>query len=207
MEGDRILLTVAVVAVVVSVVAAGFTYFSIANFAARISGNAVGTTNLTVEAAAVINFTTDTINWGSGLVDQGQSAAYLDTLSNSSVNGNWTNVGVPLILENIGNVNVSLNLSGAKTAAQFLGGTNPAYQWYVNSSETNSCLNATGTGITNMPHPMATFANVNTTTSLWCGVFRFTDSADTVLIHFNLTVPSDSFTGALGDVITATAFV
>jgi hypothetical protein len=46
---------------------------------------------------------------------------------------------------------------------------------------------------------------VNTTTAIFCGRFQFADTADVIRIDFNLTIPSDSSTGALGDTITATA--
>jgi hypothetical protein len=116
--------------------------------------------------------------------------------------GNWT-AASGLILQNIGNVNVSLNLTGTKTAAQFLGGTNPVYQWNISNVEANSCLNATGgTDFLNLN----TFHNVNITigNAGYCRIFQFIDSADSIRIDFNLTVPSDSQTGALSDTITAT---
>jgi hypothetical protein len=202
MDSEKVLLGIAVVAFVVSVVAAGVTYFSVSNYATKLSGLVVATANLTVESAANINFTTDIINWGSGR-HYTSSPAYLDTKAGTAVGGNWSNVSTPLTLENIGNVNVTLNLSVGKTAATFIGGSNPSYKWNVSNSEASSCVNSSG-GVT-QNHTLGVYYNPNTTTAMWCQVFGFADAADTIRIHFNLTVPADAFTGALGDIITATA--
>ncbi|MBS3083967.1 hypothetical protein J4423_04135, partial [Candidatus Pacearchaeota archaeon] len=162
-----------------------------------------GTANLTVESAITINFTTNQINWGSGRVNAGSPSATLNTEETGNVtNGNWTlqNAG-GLRIQNIGNVNVTLNLSGTKTAAQMIGGTSPGYNWQFSEVESGSCLNASGSIQT-----FSSYYNVDTTTTLICGRFRYVDSNDSLRIDFQLTVPSDSITGALGDVITATAF-
>ncbi len=199
---DSLIVILAIVAVVVSVAAAGLTYFSIVDLTSRISGYATGTANLSVETTAQINFTNATLNWGSGRVNAGGTAAALSSEFGTVTGGNWTVVNYPLVIENIGNINVSLNITGSKTAAQFIGGTAPVYKWNVTSVEANSCLNATGAS--NAGLPLGVYYDVNTTSSPFCSVFQFIDTADTVRIHFNLTVPSDSLTGALGDVITAT---
>jgi len=206
MGDNNLLLTLAVVAVAVSVVAAGFTYFSIVDLSSKISGLAAqdtAQTNLTVEEVAAINFTVDFIDWGSGRVDLGQSSASLTTFETNNVtNGNWTlQTAGGLRLENIGAVNVTLNLTSLKSAATFLGGTNPAVEWNVTNSEANSCLNASGQISSNLD----VFTSVSTTTTNFCGILQFGDSNDEIRIDFNLTVPSDSFTGALTNTITATA--
>jgi hypothetical protein len=205
MKEEKFLLAIAVIAVLVSVMAAGFTYFSIANLAARISGFTTGEFNLTVETTIEINYSVNSIDWSSGRVDSGSTSAYLDTTSGTVVNGNWTVNSVGLIIENIGNINGTINLSGTKTAAQLLGGTSPVYQWNVSNVEANSCVNAT-TGIhaagQNGTESLDKFLNVNTTTAQFCPILAFRDSGDSIRIDFNLTVPSDSLTGALGDVIT-----
>lgn len=199
----------AVIAVIGSIVATGFTYFSVANLFSTITGHpTVGETNLTVETSAQINFTTFSVNFGSGRVNAGSTAANLFTTGAGSVTGgNWT-AKTGLILENTGNVNVSLNLTGAKTAAQFVGGTNPVYRWNITNAEANSCVN--GSAITNgeVGLDLNTFHNVNTTVGLSrvCPTFRFDSTADQIRIDFNITVPEDSLTGALGDVITATVY-
>lgn len=202
MKDNELLLAVAVLAVVVSIVATGFTYYSLTNLAARISGFATGEANLTVETLAQINFTNSSINWGSGIVNSGQTAAYLDSTVGTVVNGNWTAVTGGLVIDNIGNTNVTLNLTAGADAAGFIGGTGPSYKWNVSNVEANSCLNATGgTGALNLN----LFYNVNTTTTLFCNIFQHLNGANSVEITFNLTVPDDSKTGTLSNTITATA--
>lgn len=206
MKEDNFLLAVAIAAVFVSLVAAGFTYFSMSNLVERITGYATGTVNLSVESTAAINFSTASISWGSGRVNPGASVASLTTFETNNVSGgNWTLVNPGgLRIENIGNLNVTLNLSGAKTAATLLGGTGPVYKWNITNVEASSCLNATG-GTVGMVTPLNVFNDVNTTTVIACNIFPFVSGSDSIRIDFNLTVPENSLTGSLGDIITATA--
>ncbi len=203
MKKDNILLVFSIVVVIISLIAASLTYFSISDFARRITG--YGTTanlNLSIESSAAINFTTDFINWGSGRVNPGSVAASLTTLGANNVSGgNWTlQQAGGLRIENIGNVNITLNLSGGKTAATFIGGTNPAYEWNITNVESGSCLNSTG-GTVGLN--LNTFFNVNTTTATFCPRLRFESGNDFIRIDFNLTIPENSLTGALTDTITA----
>ncbi len=210
MGNRNLFVGLAVVAVVLAVVSLGFVYFSVNSLLVKISGFAtsVGEANVTVETIAAINFTTAHISWGSGRVNTGSSSAGLNTLELDNVtNGNWTlaNRG-GLKIENIGNINVSLNLSVTKTAAQMIGGTSPSYKWNVSRFEALSCLNNTGgTDLTN-GHALFNWYSPNTTTTEFCRYFQPVDAADALRIDFNLTIPADSLTGALGDTITATAF-
>jgi hypothetical protein len=67
-------------------------------------------------------------------------------------------------------------------------------------------VNASGNGAGNLN--LNIFHNVNTSVgdSMKCFIFRFENANDRVRIDFNLTVPQDSSSGALGDIITATAY-
>jgi hypothetical protein len=205
MDSEKILVVVAIVAVVVSLLATGFTYFSVVDLASKITGFAgsTGSANLTVESSLSVNFTTHNVSFGSGRVDSGSTAASLSTDgSGNVVGGNWT-ATTGLIFENIGNVNVTLNLSGAQTAAAFIGGTNPAYRYNVSQSEANSCSNTSGG--TTVAHGV--YRDVDTTVNYtFCDPFVFHATSDELRIDFNITIPEDSSTGALGDVITATAY-
>ena len=124
--------------------------------------------------------------------------------------GNWTK-DTGLIIENIGNVNLTLNLSGTKTAAQFIGGTNPRYRRNI-SSDASSCGNKSGkfaaTGGALGGLEIGNIHNVNTSVNngLKCFVYRFENNNDGVRIDFFLEVPEDATAGALGDIITATAY-
>lgn len=201
MASDKSLFGLAVIAVVVSLLATSFTYFAITSLNTRISGYATstGTANLTVEKTAIINFTTFEINWSSGRVNTGQSFAFL-TSTGQTINGNWSTVNQGLVLQNIGTLNVTLDLAVGKTAASFIGGTSPGYFWNVTNVEGGSCVNGSvfqlnAWNTTNSTAPGTRF----------CNPLRFIDANDTIRIDINLTVPYDSLTGALTDTITATA--
>lgn len=177
---------------------------SLASFGMVLTGNATGIVNITVETSASINFTTFVINWGSGVVAPAQSNATLDTSAgvNNVTNGNWTGNTQGLILENIGNVNVSINLTAGKNATEFIGGTTPLFQYNATNNETGSCLNSTGgTGALSL----GTYANITSLPSVICGRLRYVQGSDAIRIDLKLVVPSDSFTGILNNSIIAIA--
>jgi hypothetical protein len=203
MKEIKLLLSVAVVVVFISLIAALTTYLFIFDLSNRITAYVTeATTNLTVETLVIVNFTNNAINFSSGKVDSDTSAASLYTVGNGDVTGgNWTAQG-GLILENIGNVNVSLNITGTKTAATFIGGANPVYEWNITENEANSCMNQSGNG--NGGLNLDIFHNVNTSIadSEKCRVFRFESAFDSIRIDLNLTIPDDSLTGTLTDTLT-----
>jgi len=204
-NNSQILLVVTVFAVMISMVGAGFTYYTVNRYKNTwFTGFALqsGDVNLTVETSAAINFTVDSINWGSGRVDSGQSSATLNTCCGGSVtNGNWTAVTQGFEVRNIGNVNLTLKLKTGLTAATFIGGTavTPDYEFNVTNKEAGSCTVAAG-------YTLGTFVDVNTTSpgTAVCSLFESRDAADEVRIDIKLVVPSDSLTGARGDTMTAT---
>jgi hypothetical protein len=165
-----------------------------------LNGNAVGTLNITIYKFVNINFTTNLVNFGNGAIDSGKVNATIDTLGNV-INGNWTPTNSGFILENIGNVDVSLDLKSGKTAIQFLGGTSPLYQYNFTdkAGKTGSCTNGT--------FPKGAWINVNTTNSgdRLCNPLRFSDSNNTIRIDLKLVIPADSLTGNLTDIFTAVA--
>ena len=185
---------------VVAIVLASLNVIVIFNNLDQVTGKVTetGSANLTVESLASINFTTNSIEWGSGIVDSGESFAYLDTHSGTVVNGNWTANSAGLVLENIGNMNVTLVLSTGLNGTSFLGGTNPDYEWNISESEASSC-----TATAN--YTLGSFVDVNFSGVTICSPLNFADAQDVIRIDINLSVPSDAFTGFLEDTITATA--
>lgn len=206
-DNSKFVVVLTVILAITSVISFGFFYFSAQNFVQTISGYATSTAeaNLTVESDATVTFTTSLVSWGSGRVNTGENNASLNTFETNNVTrGNWTlQTAGGLRLQNNGNLNLTLNLSGTKTAAQMLGGTFPQYRWNISNVEAYSCRNATG-GMDYLA--INNFYDVNTTTTLFCSFLRFDNSNDSLRIDFSLIVPSDSLTGALQDTITATAF-
>lgn len=211
MKSDNVLMMVAVVAVAIAIVSTVFTLFSFNNLVNRISGFVANAeANLTVEQNIGVNFTTRAISWGTGRVLSGSTTAALTTFGlNNVTNGNWTlTTAGGLRLRNEGNVNLTLNLSVGKSAANFIGGSSPVYQWNVTVVETGSCVNSTGGAYTpESGFNLTRFYTTSTTTIRICGNFTYVDGADEVRVDFNLTIPEDATTGAKGDVITATAWV
>jgi len=198
---ENMLMLVAIVAAGIALVNLSVTINKVGDIN-ELTGHATdtGTANLTIEATASINFTTDNIDWGSGTVDTtgGATAAYLDTKTGTVTDGNWTANSAGLIIENIGNVNVTLELQAGKNAATFIGGTSPSYDWLIENVAGGSCVN---------PTP-STFKTVNSSEAeTICDPLIFNDLTDDVRIHFNVTVPYDAKPEAKGDIITATATV
>jgi len=190
----------------------------------KITGNATstGTVNFTIKSLVQINFTTNIINWGSGTVNVGESYATLCTAYNNASNvsnGNWTSNVAGLVVENIGNQNVTLDLKTGEDANSFIGGTSPSYKFNVSNVEATSCTNASG-GIVGEKQVVLVGGSFNLSTQFWdvnttdpgtriCDDFTFNDSRDSIRIDIFLEIPSDAWSNrtgsAIGDIITATA--
>lgn len=217
MKSENILVFIAALAAFSAIFSAGFSYYSLSSFRDTwVTGYAFSTANatinLTVGTLLSLNFTNRSILWGTGYVNDGQSQANLTTRANvasvSSVGGSWAitaaNGANGFVLENIGNVNATIHLRTTKNSTQLLGGTSPVYQFNVSVVESGSCLNTThGTtagGIGGLT-TLAVFQDVNTSSpgTPICGVFRYTDSADTLRVDVHLQVPYDSLQGNLSD--------
>lgn len=196
MKQVNFLLVFAIIALVISLVNVIITINKVKTLTGYAS---FGTANLTVESLASINFTANTVNWGSGIVDTGQTNASLMT-NGTVARGNWTAVTNGLVVRNIGNVNVTLSIKSSKTAATFLGGANPTFQWNFTNTigNTSACDNITDLGL---------WYDVNTTnpgTGVCCNLSSIHDK-NNLRIDIKLEVPYNSLTGDLGAIITATA--
>ncbi|MDP4039729.1 MAG: hypothetical protein Q8P57_04075, partial [Candidatus Pacearchaeota archaeon] len=221
MEGNKVFMGLVIVAVVIAAIATGITYLSVSNLISQISGyvttvTTTGIANLTVETLAQINFTTAVVTWGSGRVGLGSTAASLTTSNYDGLlnvtGGNWTLDNDPktaglqdggFVIENIGNVNVTINFTAGKNAATFIGGTNPAYEWNLTAIEAGSCLNGTAQNISFTMNRLLTVTSAEAS-AIWCDVFPYEAGKDTIRIDINLTIPESSITGQLTDTITAT---
>lgn len=138
MQFSNVLMVIAVVAVALAV-------FNLAStivvqetaFATSDPGNV----SLVAAASVSINFTTDSIAWGTGAVNSVASpqSAVLNSegvITRAAAGaGNWTQVTSGLVLKNDGNVHVNLTLVSDKTAATFIGGTSvtPRYDWKLDN--------------------------------------------------------------------------
>jgi len=163
------------------------------SFTGRVADSAF--LNVTVTSTANINFTSDNITFGSGVVTGGQTFAYLDTEGNI-VDGSWGAVSSGFVLENIGNVNVSLNITASNDADGFIGGTSPAYNYKISDVESASC---TGGGA-------GSYIPLNESgPELACAIFSYHNSYDAINLDINLTIPHDASQGELNSTIIATA--
>ena len=149
-----------------------------------VTDNETGIVNVTIASSAALNFTTDLLDFGSGAVTGGAAGATIDS-EGTVTNGDWAAQNGELVLENIGNVNVTLNISSNKTVDDFIGGSSPTFKAKVSdvSGETGSC---TGT------QTFSSYSDIGLTPLTACGVFGYADAADSVDIDFELYIPSDS---------------
>ena len=157
-----------------------------------------GALQVTVSELTAINFTDDVINWGTGNVKEGYTYCEMDTEGNmgSGCEG-FTNQNNGFTIENIGNVDVILQLATGKNADELIGGSNPLYQYKVVEAESGSC-----DGL----YP-STYTNVNSTSpgDTICSAFYAEDRMDSVYIHVKVRIPSDAPPGTKSDTFTATA--
>jgi len=186
---EDVISCIAILVIVASLVSIGMQFTGYA----AVTDTAV--VNVTVSSSAAINFTTDTINFNSGAVNNGAAGATLNT-EGTVTDGTWSATSSGLTLENIGNVNVSLGLKADKVAADYLGGTSPSFKYKVSDAagETGACVNNTATSYTE-------FTTSNTTV---CSPLQFNDSMDAIDINIQLYIPSDSNVGEQTATITAT---
>ncbi len=150
--------------------------------------NDTGVVNVTIITSAAINFTTDFFDFGSGAVSPGQIA----TLNSNGTATYWTGTITPgqLVLENIGNTNVTLQLQTDKSAAVFLGGSSgQVFQAKVanNTANDGACVGA---------NTFVNYADINTTLQTACGTYLgYDDTSDEITINFYMEIPSDAYGG------------
>ena len=173
---------------------------SLANIGIRFTGHVTNVTdtavvNVTITTSAAINFTTDFIDFGDGMVDAGYSFAQITTEGGACTNGNWSVINTPLVLENIGNQNITLWISSDKTGTTLLGGTSPSFQYKITntSGETGCAGSPSG------------YQDFSATPTVICSLLEIYSTKDSIDIDIQLIIPSDSLTGEKTATITATA--
>ena len=140
--------------------------------------------NVTIQSSAAINFTTSFVDFANGTVN-GTSGAELTT-EGSVTDGTWAPISTGFVLENIGNVNVSLGFYADKVAADYIGGTNPSFQYkVVDTNEPTSCEGPTA----------ASWTDFLTTNVTACTNFPFDDTTDELELEIRLYIPSDATAG------------
>ncbi len=166
-----------------------------------------------ITARASINWTVNSVDWGTGFVNDTAQFCVLNTEGENNINNcsQFTTVYEGLRLENDGNRRVSLNLSTNNTAAQFIGGTGALYQWKLANNESNSCGDP-GPGNTCSVNASAlqyqgAYSTVSNTPVEVCPCYNFQNSDDFINAELQILIPSDSLTGVRESTITAVATV
>jgi len=159
------------------------------------------TVDVTITETTEVNWTTSTIDWGSGTVVYSKRCE-LNSYDASFDSANCTAAGFSvdtdgLVLENTGNKNVSLNISTGKNAADFIGGTSPVYQW--NATELEGAATCTG-GLDGD----SSWQTASTIHTVVCTNFQCDNDYDTIHFDVKVEIPDDAV-GAKSDTITATA--
>ena len=174
------------------------------------SGNAT----ITISQSTSITNNFDFIQFGSGFVNTSCTVCVMDTngVITAGCCGTFNqsnNLG--FLLENTGNVNLSVNYTctGSCTAAQFIGGTNPAFQIKATNNSFAGQTGEAGTADTTGSCNNQFFSGFNitnysvsvTTAGHWlCGngsVFPldYVDTKDAFVVDLNVSVPSDAPAG------------
>jgi hypothetical protein len=150
-----------------------------------VTDNETALVNVTITASGALNFTTAILDFGTGAVTPGQSYAVIDS-EGTVTDGDWTPVTGELVLENIGNVNVSLTLSTNKTIEDFIGGgTSRDFKAKVANSTGNAgaCSGST----------FDDYAQINETLQVACPILAFEEEHDEIDLDFEITIPNDAF--------------
>lgn len=159
-----------------------------------------GLTNLTIETRTEINFTVDNINFGTGYVKSSCSTCTMDSEGNTGsccVDFHGETNG--FTIENIGNTNVSLNVSFAKDADTLLGGNTAtnSYQLKASNGANPGCTGTLGS---------TSYTEIGAGTQYnICDDMNFRVGTNEVDVDIKVVIPEDSHRGHLSDTITATA--
>jgi hypothetical protein len=228
METSKVLMVVAVFAVLVAAGNMIVTFSKVAETKAKIAGFAsseIGNATLYVQGVASINFTTNLINWSNGSITNGFTYAYLHTnytdgnpstySSGSGTGGSlWLNVTSGLVIENNGNSKVNLTLNASNNANGFIcndvAGTGPCatnvpapvYAWNIVAHQGSPCLS---------PYTLqdsANYVNVNGgggPARVICQNFTDDDLNDAIRVDLQLGLPLNTPPGSKLSVITAIA--
>lgn len=150
-----------------------------------IISNETAMVNVTVATSAALNFTTDFLDFGVGTIIPGQRG--LIWTNGTTIYWNGSQPTGELVLENIGNINLSITLQTNKSVEDFLGGTSPRFGAKV--SDTVGHEGACG-GTTKFSN----YNDINSTAQVACSVFQYDNSLDSIDIDFFINA-SDNAVG------------
>ena len=201
----NVIAVVSFISIIIILVNITVVFIKVSDLKKEMTGKVSGYVNLSITSSVAINMTRDSVDWGSGRVDSGSTNTTLYTQgdANASVsNGNWSNSSAKaFVVENIGNVNVSLSLRNTNNASDFFAsasGSNQEYKLNMSNKEPGSCSG----DLLNI------WTDVNKTSggTKYCNQFSSLETKNEVFIDVWLKVPYDaSNTGELSDTLTVIA--
>ena len=164
--------------------------------------SANGTAQLYINTSLGIIFAVDTVDWGSGYVNQSAADWCLLNTTGGKTSGcaEFNTVTQGLVIENTGNaVFSSVQLRSEKNATEFLGeDCSAVFQWKISENETGSCGTLHDTSWTDV--------NTSDPGTTICENFQFANDQDSLLvdlqINFTYQIPTGSKTTQL--VVTGT---
>lgn len=174
-----------------------------------------GTTSITLAGTAAISIAEDNaVDYGSGYVSVGSTAATLDSSVAFTSWTGWTNTTSPtmpdsMLINNTGSTMLKVNISSETTAhaegwlctGSACTTNTAALQVKVANRESGSC---TANGA-----PQSTYANLLTNSAKvtvpLCTEWDYSAGADSLDVYYQATVPNDAGTGAHTVTLTFTA--
>lgn len=168
------------------------------DFITGFAGSDTGEASVEIVGAISINFSVNSTDFGSGAVNtSAPNPGYALLFTNGTVTyGNWSSNTQFLVLENVGNLNVSFDLNATNGADGFIGGSGPLYQVKISNNESNSC-----NGTSNFTD----YHDINVSAQLGCSLFQFHDTKDELNLDIKLKIPSSATPGTKSSTIIATA--
>ncbi len=180
------------------------------------TSSAGGNATITISQSTSITNNFRTIQFGSGFVAAGCTSCSMDSnggITTSCCVGFNTSNNLGFLLENTGNINISVNYTcaGSCLASAFIGGTGPNFMIRTTNNTFAAQAGETGT----LDGPLGScwesffrglnlsnnYTNVTAAGNWLCGngsVFPldFTDSQDAFVVDLNVSIPSDAPTGS-----------
>jgi hypothetical protein len=196
---------------VVAIVISGFGLLTVANMGRQvaITGGAttgVGAANVSITGAVSIELipgrtaidfdagtldgvartiATTTVNYGT--FDDGSEGNGTDQTGCSNTEATCA---YPLVVRNIGNVNVSLNITASKTAASFIGGASGQLQEFLGKENESATCGKDWTGGGGFGE--GTYTTLTTSETVVCTSMDFIPAANEIRLHLRLTIPADA---------------
>lgn len=171
----------------------------------RATDTAFGSANITISAITQLNVSAGATNntnisFGSGYVLDGYTFCAMSSqrtaFKSSGCSSSFASPGVNFTIQNVGNLNISINISSDSSAGTFIGGTDPVFDYIADQGSESGCKGV----ISNVTMWFA----VNTSTTPICSLLSHVASEDTMQVAINISIPENSKTGALGARITFT---